>query len=195
MTRAPTTCLCTFVVVSTILCSHLNAALELLLTSDPGDLTALRLGETVVIDVALSGLSDGDSLEFLAATVEFDGSVFGTPDFKASPIVPDPDGFVAQAGLGLADGFYDALFSPNSDTIDVGGVLYSFELTALDVGQTEIGFTFGDSIGFGADGAIGGVDLGGPLSATVLVPEPKNRLVFLIVLLYLVCRRRLAGQN
>src|SRR5262245_23740573 len=73
------------------------------LSADAPDLNSLTLGQSFNVRVSLGGLNTGDSLDYLAATVTFDGNVLGTPTITVGPIVPDSTGFVSSALSGLAD--------------------------------------------------------------------------------------------
>ena len=95
----------------TFACAASAAPVFSLSSATPG-LNALRVGDAVMIDVVLSGLAAGDTLDFAAATVEFDGTLLGTPLITAGGVIPDESGFLGTGDAGLADGSFDALFLP-----------------------------------------------------------------------------------
>ena len=82
------------------------------LSTTAPDLNNLTVGQKVTFDVNLSGIgSAADNLDFLAATVKFDGSLLGTSTITPGGIVPDLTGFQSTAKAGLADANYDSLFA------------------------------------------------------------------------------------
>jgi hypothetical protein len=168
----------------------------LALSSDAPDRNNLTLGQTFNVQVSLSGLNSGDTLDFLAAMVGFDAATLGTPTITVGPIVPDLTGY-AQSGLpGLADASYDALFAASGSSIAANGLFYSFRVTVQGSGQGTIAFDFVDSSGTDAGGApLPAVTAGGPLSfaTAAAVPEPSGFVLAgtgALVLLGYAARRR-----
>jgi hypothetical protein len=153
-----------------------QAGTILSLSTDAPDLTSLAVGQSFNVQVSLSGLNTGDTLDFLAATVVFDAAVLGTPTLAIGPIVPDPTGYIQSALPGLADASYDDLFAASGSPIAANGLFYSFSVTVQGPGQGTIAFDFVDSSGSDASGApLPTVTAGDPLTfATVsAVPEPS----------------------
>ena len=71
------------------------------LSTTAPDLNNLTVGQKVTFDVNLSGIgSPANNLDFLAATVQFDGGHLGTPTITAGSIVPDLSGFQSTATAG-----------------------------------------------------------------------------------------------
>ena len=71
-----------------------RAAYLVSLSTTAPDLNNLAVGQKITLDVNLSGISSpADNLDFLAATVKFDGGLLGTPTITPGPIVPDLTGF------------------------------------------------------------------------------------------------------
>jgi hypothetical protein len=154
-----------------------HADLLLSLSADAPDLNSLTLGQSFNVQVSLSGLNTGDTLDFLAATVTFDGTRLGTPSITAGPIVPDPTGYIQSALSGLADASYDALFASSGSPITDNGLFYSFSVVVQGLGQGTIAFDFVDSSGSDASGApLPTVTAGGTLSFSTVsaVPEPSG---------------------
>src|SRR5438045_1694307 len=75
--------------------------------SSTANLNALTPGESVTLDVTLSGLTT-ESIGFLGATLNFDASLLGTPlSITPGSIVPfDTSGFLTGPGPGVADASY-----------------------------------------------------------------------------------------
>jgi hypothetical protein len=81
------------------------------LSSPNPDRLSLSVGETLVVNVDLSGLST-EQIGYLAATVDFDGSLLSTPTtINPGAIITDSRGFVGTPLPGAADAFYDFLFT------------------------------------------------------------------------------------
>lgn len=147
------------------------------LSTDAPDLSSLALGQSFDVQVLLSGLNPGDTLDFLAATVVFDASVLGTPTLAIGPIVPDLTGYIQSALPGLADASYDDLFAASGSPIAANGLFYSFGVTVQGSGQGTIAFDFVDSSGSDASGApLPTVIAGNTLSFSTVsgVPEPSS---------------------
>jgi hypothetical protein len=151
--------------------------------STADDLSALGLGESVTINVDLSGLVAGDELEFLAATITFDDAVFGTPTaINPGAVIPDVTGFFASAFPGIADGLFDALFSTSGDPITTNGTFYSFDLTVVGTGSGVIGFDFVDAQLVADLPDPTPVDTGAALAFSTVgggvIPEPASALIW-----------------
>jgi hypothetical protein len=162
--------------------------------SSPDDVNHLTVGQTVTINVDLSGVTDSTkNLSYLAATVQFDSTLLGSPSTAmAGAIVPDANNFVPTSGLSNeADGFYDAVFNtpplPPSAPISTNGTFYSFTVTTLKPGDGTISFVPGASAYTFADDPTQTVQFN-PLTSSlnfhiegpaVAVPEPGSHILLL----------------
>lgn len=139
------------------------------------DLSSLRIGTPVSLSVELRGLAVGDSLDYVAATVAFDGSLFTAPSFTPGLAIPDPTGLVFHAEPGLADVFYDELEGDLLAKITQSGVLFNFSVTPVAAGNGSFEFQFSDALGhLAAGGAIDGIGAGSAMPFSVVVPEPST---------------------
>ncbi|MAE64609.1 MAG: hypothetical protein CMJ18_10115 [Phycisphaeraceae bacterium] len=155
-------------------------------SSTPADLSSLAMSDLVTIDVNLDGLGPTGTLELLAATVDFDATVFSLTGITPGPIIPDPFGFFGTPGPGFADGLFDAFFtSSGTDLITMNGIFFSFDLEVIGAGAGEIDLDFGeafvDVLGFVEEP----VDMGPPLefaapSPDGVIPEPLTATLGLI---------------
>ncbi len=162
-------------------------ALSLDLDSDPDDISAVSLGDTFRVDVILGGLTQGDELEYLAATVEYDDLLLSLPTITPGAIIPDVAGFTATELDGVADGFYDNLDAPPAEPmITSNGVFYSFDVTAIAAGNGVHELTFVDVYGYDADGNEVDIGAGRALSFTTVaetvIAEPTSFVVWLLAL-------------
>ena len=173
-----------------VICSvdvPLSRAALLLTLSSTDDLGNLLAGQTATVSVELSGLVPGESLDFLAATIEFDELQLGTPTLTAGPIVPDLTGFLLAELPGLADGNYDSFFADTGGSIEDNGVFFSFDVTSQTVGATTILFSFVASSGEDSVGEpLDAVEFGPALEVTV-VPEPSSLCLILFGIIG-ICR-------
>lgn len=162
-----------------ILASAAKADLALSVVAESADPTQLSVGQTVRFDVVLSGLLPGESMDYLAGTVTFEGSLLGTA-FNVTPgeTVPDLSGFVGVGFDGAADAFYDAVFFSISNTpIMANGVFYTFDVVAQEAGSGSL--QLDPTSLAAADGTNSPVPLaaGPALSYTITgtaVPEPGS---------------------
>lgn len=170
---------CLFVVAVLGISTPLSAA-PLLSLSSAASLNDLTVGQTVRINVDLSGLDPGDELIYLAATIEFDPAMLGTPlAIQAGAVVPNPlsPAFVTASSAGLADGNYISL-SP-TENVTNNGVFYSFDVKVQQAGAGALRFQFVDSEGFNAGNPLPKVVPGGGLAFRTgttgnVVPEPTG---------------------
>lgn len=188
----------TLLAIATLAVSpHATRAIMFSLSSSPSDLTTLSVGDTVTLDVSLSGLAPGEELAFLAATIGFDDNVFGAPlavDPGIDPpgILPDPLGFDGTRSPGLADGLFDAFNTASgNDRITTNGLFYTFRLEVQPsavVGPGQIAFGFVDALL--PDFSAPMITTSDPLSLTV-VPEPTAALMLgFTAALFVTTRRR-----
>jgi hypothetical protein len=120
---------------------------EFLLTlSSPDNLSSVHVGQTVHVNVTLSGVATGGPLDSLGATVQISPgasmALFSIPSISAGPIVPSGGGFMTAPQVGIADATYDDLFNSTNHPISTDGVFYSFSLVAASPGSGTFGFTF-----------------------------------------------------
>jgi hypothetical protein len=109
------------------------------LSTTAPDLNNLTVGQKVTFDVNLSGIgSPADNLDFLAATVKFDGSLLGTSTITPGGIVPDLTGFQSTSKTGLADANYDTLFATSGKPIASNGTFYFFDATVQGTGSGRV---------------------------------------------------------
>lgn len=112
--------------------------------SSPDDLSNINPGQTVIIQVDVTGLTAGESIWSLDVPVTFNPAMFSTPfNLMAGSIVPppsDPNDFMGQVAPGLAQGTFLPL-NFGADVISNNGTFYSFQVTALQAGRStfEIG--------------------------------------------------------
>lgn len=141
------------------------------------DFGNLSVGQTVTVDVVLSGLGPADELGYLAATVGFNSTLLGTA-FNVTPgaIVPDALAFIGSGFSGVADGNYDFLFSAGNLPLTTNGVFFSLNVTGQSAGSGTFDFTFLDALDSNNDPVV--IDSGAPLDFTVngstAVPEPSS---------------------
>ena len=121
-----------------------SARADITLSIVPLSGSTLYAGQTGTFGVELSGLSPGQELDALAATVIYDDTLLGVPSISPGAIVPDPlddplDFVVSEMG-GLADASFltFALDSPFHITSD--GMFFSFDVTALAPGAGTLSF-------------------------------------------------------
>lgn len=138
----------------------------------------LPLGVPVNIGVDLSGLGAGDSLDYVAATVSFNGALFNIPIVASGVVIPDSAAFVAQGQAGLVDASYDSLVSVSSAKVTQNGRLFSFSVTPTAGGSGTFALQFTDALGKLATGAsIDGIAAGNSLPFAIVVPEPSTLLL------------------
>lgn len=182
----------TFCLIVGLLCGPAAYAVEPLSVSLVApNLSGLTIGSPVNIGVELSGLGAGDSLDYLAATVSFNGSLFSTPIISGGSSVPDSAGFVSHASAGLADGSYDSLGSATAAEITQNGRLFSFSVTPVAAGSGAFVLQFVDALGAVATGVpIDGIAAGNSLPFSVVVPEPSSLVLVCSIVAAIFCRIR-----
>lgn len=169
------------------------------LTLSSPDPAVISIGQTIRVNVNLGGLNGGQ-LEFLAAGVQIDETLFSAPArIQAGPIVPDPElSFVGEASPGFADGIFETLGEGASDRITGNGQFFSFELTALSAGSGEFSLDFGDALRFNPNDPFmptqPELELGQALTFTI-VPEPTGVAMGLIGLFFVAGRRWREGHT
>jgi hypothetical protein len=171
-----------------------RADLQLSITQDPSstvDLNAWNPGQTATFDVSLSGIQQGQTIDFLGATLHFDSNILGTPTLPiAGDIVPSSGVFLPAVGPGLSDASYLSVDSTTLITHD--GVFFRFSLTPIASGSGTISFSDGINppdvfVDYtNADSSTGnnisaGPDLSFQVPGVSAVPEPSSSLVVLFV--------------
>lgn len=177
-------CVITFLVfsISSFVPSSSHAGVMLTIQQQgSADLNALAIGQMVTFDVLLKELGTGESLDYLAATVGFDGNLLGTPSILLEGvIVPDVSGLLLSSATGIADGNYDVLFAATGSPIVANGVFFSFTVEALAAGSGVLDFSFLDAQD-SAGSVLFTADV--PLSfniVTATVPEPTSWLILFV---------------
>jgi hypothetical protein len=177
---------CTTLLLLLGLATPSQADLLLTLASNPADLSALSVGQTIEIQVSLSGLGDGGNptqLSALTADVSFPVGIFGSPlSVTEGGIVPSPAlSFTPVSTSGTAGGVFDNIFLPvPGPVIDSTGLFFKFQVTALAAGSG----VFSLAPPPGAFDELGGaivVISGSDLPFTVVggaIPEPSSVLLF-----------------
>ncbi len=157
-----------------------RAALMLGLEAQAGvDLEALKIGDTISVNVVLLGLGQGGaptSLSTLLASVEVDPSVFNTPVITPGPIIPDAGDFTQAIFSDLADGAFFQIFG---GAISQDGVFYTVDLTVKDLGGGQLAL---DPLGLLAGEFFGGdTDLegGDPLDFEA-IPTPATLPIIIV---------------
>jgi hypothetical protein len=136
-------------------------------------LDSLTAGETVDFEVVLTLLDTlaGESLDFLAAQVTFDRTVFHNPtDPMAGDIVPDETGFLGSSldddflGAHLVDGSHDQIAPLDPAPIVDNGFFFSFTLDVHISGSGQVTLDLVDYA----------------VTPASVVPEPATGILFLL---------------
>ena len=186
------TSLTTLALSTVILAAQTCSAAISLSLSSPDDLNSVMLGQTVTVNVGLSGLAAGDELDFLAATIGYNPARFGVPSISPGAILPNPlDNpldFVTFAGPGIADGSFLTFGVTSADRITGNGVFFSFAVMATSPGAGSFEFTFTDAQQFNpadpSNPIFPPIEVGAPLGSRTLqgdtsgVPEPASVLAW-----------------
>lgn len=148
----------------------------------------LPIGGSARFQVVLSGLEEGQKLDYLAATIEYDRSLLGVPatnTIAAGAIVPSPlfdsYDFVSvlkldanDPSLGLADASFST-FPPSTKHIQTNGVFFEFTVPVLREGIGWLGFRLVDATQYNAADPSEPLPIvlnSGPALALTSVPEP-----------------------
>jgi len=163
--------------------------LDLEVFSTAPSLDQLPVGETVTFGVQLNGLSPGEELDFLAATLEYDDALLGPATVSPGGIVPNASDFSGFGGPGLADGSFFTFSGASADHITADGVFYTFDVDVLAEGAGVMEVTFADGTFFNPVDPFtplpAAVPAGGTLNFTAVdevatVPEPGSAAVWLL---------------
>jgi len=165
-----------------------RADLLLAVSQDPSstaDLNALTPGEQVAFDVTLSGLTTGQQIGTLGATLVFDPSLLGAPlSVTPGAIVPDITGFLTAPvpSPGVADASYEFLFANSLAPITSNGVFFQFTVAAQGPAASgSISFQYVDAY----DTSNSDIPINGgpalPFQVVTSVPEPNTLLVVAFV--------------
>jgi len=107
------------------------------------DLSSIQVGETVTIEVDLSGLDEaaGEQLVSLTASVLFPNSLLGTPTaIVAGSIVPNPGDLLVFPDPGQADAFFVTFSANQIDHITSNGQFFTFDVVAQTIGADAFSF-------------------------------------------------------
>ena len=151
--------------------------------STPNDPSQAVVGQTLSVDVLLSGLNPGDTLTFLGVDATLDAASFQLPsNLRQGTIVRDDRSFAASSFNFGADNFATASFESQIGpsppfplpSIDSNGVFFSFDITPTKPGISSLSFIFVGSEGrnaanFELPNARGGAPIQFNVAA---VPEP-----------------------
>ena len=122
------------------------AALQLSLSPSLAVPIEIHVGETLKLDVDLSGVSAGQELSVLAATVSLDGEILSQPVISPGDILPrplhNPLDFVSSSDVGLADATFLSFGLDEVHHISTDGTFYSFDVTATAEGLSNIAIDF-----------------------------------------------------
>ena len=119
------------------------ASAQTLTLSSPDDLTQIAIGQTVTVNVNLTGLGGGE-LSSLNASVASPGLLFdAAPPVSVGSILSSAADFLPNTdendpGTIFNDGLYFPL--DPADNITADGVFFSFGLTAVSVGGGNVNF-------------------------------------------------------
>lgn len=133
--------------------SHADYSLSITTNADANN---LHVGDSVTLDVTLSGVATNDSttyLSYLTATVMYDTTLLSASSpVTPGPIIPDTSahndisGFVDSSSSGAAGGFYEGYNFDNSNPVIIpisqSGVFFSFQVTPLQTGAGTLSFLF-----------------------------------------------------
>lgn len=187
--------------MATLSCQVVFATEILTLTLVGPDLSAVPVGSPVTIGVELIGLSPGASLDSLAATITYDGSLVSVPNILTGASVPnplaDPLDLLSTADVGLADVAFLTFGLNGSDQIQSNGVFFTFDVTPTQIGSGAFHFDFVGGTQFNAANpnlpltanVTSGADL--PFNI-VAVPEPASAVLALLSALLMTNCKRLA---
>lgn len=160
--------------------------------------TSVAVNQPVTVQVSLSGLADGEALDFLGATIDVSKSLFALPATPAAgAIVPaagladfDADVIdVPAEGKWEVSAFYISL--DGSNLVTANGTFYTFELIPTAEGTLTLDFLPDSLMATTApNGDALSLTAGTPLQLTVSVPEPAVVLPLLVSTILLPRRRR-----
>lgn len=111
--------------------------------SSSANLTQLKVGDTITVEVNLSDIESGPDLVFVGTTVDFDGALFEPTAIHAGPIVPNGDSALSSIlGLGSVDAYFETFSDQTSDHLVSSGIFYSFDLVAIAPGDGLLDLSF-----------------------------------------------------
>ena len=123
--------------------SMAKAELILSLTSSTDPL-ALPVGHSVTFYVNLSGLSQGQDLDLLAATIKYNGTFLTPSPVVKGAIIPSPlnnnSDFLSDPNAGLADATFSTSSTDPAHHISNNGVFFSFDAQVTEAGVGDLSF-------------------------------------------------------
>jgi hypothetical protein len=144
---------------------------------------ALPVGQPVTFQVQLSGLPSGEELNYLAATIVYDGTLLDTPTVASGAIIPNPlfspYDFVTSPNTGQADASFYTFGTSPANLIQDDGVFFTFSTVVLAVGKGSLSFSFVDAAQFDPADPTGFYEVipatGAALNvnSVVVTPEPS----------------------
>lgn len=162
-------------------CCESRADVSIAISAAEPDANGLVVGQKATFLVELSGLQGGQKLDYLAATVLYDGGLLGAPAIFPGSIIPDPlsdpRDFMTFSDSGTADATFMTFSSATAGHIAATGTFISFEVIAQAVGSGSLCFDYVDATAFNAADPASSIQLspiaGPALDFTVhAVPEP-----------------------
>jgi hypothetical protein len=146
------------------------------------NLTQLKVGNTVTVNVTLAGVTSPQEIVDAAAQVAIAEALFLGSNVTPGSIVPNNGAdFFGDAFPDLIDGAFQNTGAATADHITFDGVLYSFQLTALAPGSGELQIGFHAAGAFDPDNPNAPISLdsslGAPLPFGISVPEPHSFLL------------------
>lgn len=161
-----------------ILAGSAMADVSLSLSSN-ANLNQIQVGDTVTIDVNLTGLAVGQQLNWAAARVVYPGSLLQSGTILPGASLPlplgDPLDFLTLTDDGVSEATFMTFGTDPSSLIQSDGAIFSFEVTAKSLGsgsfQFEPTFVFVEELIEGVGPTPLNSAIGGPLSFAI-IPEP-----------------------
>lgn len=117
-----------------------------LLLSSPDNLSDLKVGQQVTLQVSLSGASSANFLDSLTTDVAFPSGTFSISQISPGAIVPDTTGFQSGFNNSSGSGSYDDLFANSGSPITSNGAFFSIRATAAMAGTGTV--TLANQIAF-----------------------------------------------
>jgi hypothetical protein len=147
--------------------------------SSTANLNQLHVGDTVTIDVSLTGLIPGQQLDWAAARVVYPGGLLESGTILPGAALPsplsDPLDFLTLTDDGVSEATFMTFATDPSSLILVDGTIFSFEVTAKALGsgtfEFDPAFLFVEELIDGVGPTPLNALSGAPLSFAI-IPEP-----------------------